>query len=110
MARFVTFFSYTPEAWSRLIGNPADRSGPVGATIAEAGGRLESIDYLFGERDGMAVFEAPDSATAAAVALVVGSSGAFRSVATHELVSSADLVDVLRKASAARGGYVRPGE
>ncbi len=110
MARFVTFFSYTPEAWARLIENPGDRSGPVGATIADAGGRLESIDYMFDERDGMAVFEAPDSATAAAVALVVGSSGAFRSVATHELVSSADLVDVLRKASAARGGYVRPGE
>ena len=57
----------------------------------------------------MAVFEAPDSATAAAVALVVGSSGAFRSIATHELVSSADLVDVLRKAAAARPGYARPG-
>jgi uncharacterized protein with GYD domain len=65
---------------------------------------------MFGERDGMAIFEAPDSASAAAVALVVGSSGAFRSVATHELISSADLVDVLRKAAAARHGYVRPGE
>ena len=85
MARFVTFFSYTSEAWARLLENPGDRSGPVGATIADAGGRLVSLDYLFGERDGMAVFEAPDSATAAAVALVVGSSGAFRSVATHEL-------------------------
>jgi hypothetical protein len=50
------------------------------------------------------------SATAAAVALVVGSSGAFRSVATHELVSAAELVDVLRKAAAARPGYARPGE
>lgn len=110
MSRFVTFFSYTPEAWARLIDNPGDRIGPVGATIADAGGRLESLDYLFGERDGMAVFEAPDSLTAAAVALVVGSSGAFRSVATHELVSSADLVGVLQKASAARDGYVRPGE
>jgi hypothetical protein len=46
MARFVTFFSYTPEAWARLLDKPGDRSGPVGATIAEAGGRLESIDYL----------------------------------------------------------------
>jgi uncharacterized protein with GYD domain len=110
MTRFVTFFSYTPEAWARLIDNPGDRSGPVGATIAELGGRLESLDYLFGDRDGMAVFEAPDSATAAAVALLVGSSGAFRSVATHELVSSADLVDVLRKASAAKPGYARPGD
>jgi uncharacterized protein with GYD domain len=110
VARFVTFFSYTPEAWARLLDNPGDRSGPVGATIAEVGGRLESIDYMFGERDGMAVFEAPDSVTAAAVALVVGSSGAFRSVATHELVSSAELVDVLRKASTARAGYVRPGD
>jgi uncharacterized protein with GYD domain len=110
MARFVTFFSYTPEAWSRLLDNPGDRSGPVGKTIADAGGRLLSLDYLFGERDGMAVFEAPDSRTAAAVALVVGSSGAFRSVATHELVSSAELADVLRAAASARSGYVRPGE
>ena len=110
MARFVTFFSYTPEAWARLLDKPGDRSGPVGATIADAGGRLESLDYMFGERDGMAIFEAPDSATAAAVALVIGSSGAFRSVETHELVSSADLVGVLRKAAGARPGYARPGE
>jgi uncharacterized protein with GYD domain len=110
MARFVTFFSYTPDSWARLLDNPGDRSGPVGATIAEAGGRLESLDYLFGERDGMAVFEAPDSATAAAVAVCVVSSGAFRSVATHELVSSGELVDVLRKAAAARSGYARPGD
>jgi uncharacterized protein with GYD domain len=109
MARFVTFFSYTPETWSRLLDNPGDRSGPVGATIADAGGRLVSLDYLFGERDGMAVFEAPDSGTAAAVALVIGSSGAFRSVATHELVSSTELAEVLRKAASARPGYVRPG-
>jgi uncharacterized protein with GYD domain len=66
MARFVTFFAYTSEAWARLLDNPGDRSGPVGATIADAGGRLLSLDYLFGERDGMAIFEAPDSATAAA--------------------------------------------
>jgi uncharacterized protein with GYD domain len=65
---------------------------------------------MFGERDGMAVFEAPESATAAAIALVVGSSGAFRSVATHELVSSGELVNVLRKAAAARPGYTRPGD
>jgi uncharacterized protein with GYD domain len=58
----------------------------------------------------MAVFEAPDSATAAAVALVVGSSGAFRSVETHELVSSTELTDVLGMAASARRGYVRPGE
>jgi uncharacterized protein with GYD domain len=82
----------------------------VGATIADAGGRLLSLDYLFGERDGMAIFEAPDSATAAAVALVIGGSGAFRSVTTHELVSSVELVDVLRKAAAAGSGNARPGE
>jgi uncharacterized protein with GYD domain len=102
VARFVTFFSYTPEAWARLLDNPGDRSGPVGATTAELGGRLKSIDYMFGERDGMALFEAPDSATAAAVALVVASSGAFRSISTHELVASSELVDILRKAAAAR--------
>ena len=78
--------------------------------MADAGGRLISLDYLFGERDGMAVFEAPDSATAAAVALVIGGSGAFRSVTTHELMSSAELVDVLHRAAAARPGYARPGE
>jgi len=110
MSRFVTFFSYTSDTWSRLLDNPGDRSGPVGATIADAGGRLVSLDYLFGECAGMAVFEAPDSTTAAAVALLIAGSGAFRSVATHELISSMELVDVLRKAAAARPGYARPGE
>ena len=51
------------------------------------------------------MFEAR-SITALAVTLIVGTGESLRSVATPELVFSADLVDVLRKGSAAQVGYV----
>jgi hypothetical protein len=46
---------------------------------------LESLYYMLGDHDGIVIFDVPDADAAAAVALLVTSSGAFRSVSTHLL-------------------------
>jgi uncharacterized protein with GYD domain len=110
MIKFALFFSYTPETWARMISAPSDRAAAVRATIEQAGGTLESLYYMLGDQDGIVIFDVPDADAAAAVALLVTSSGAFRSVSTHQLIPSADLPAVLTKAAAGQGSYVRPGD
>ena len=46
---------------------------------------------MFGQHDGVGVFEMPDSHSMAAVSLAATSSGAFTHFETHELIEAGDL-------------------
>ena len=109
MAKFVLFFSYTPEAWSKMIEKPGDRMAAARAAVEPAGGTLDAIWFMFGEHDGMALFAAPDAEAAAAVSIAVGSTGAFRSLRTHQLVDPQRMPAVLETAGRAREAYRPPG-
>ena len=50
------------------------------------------------EYDVLAVYEAPDDTTAAALAVAIGAGGATRSAKTTRLLSGAEWIDSLRKA------------
>ena len=109
MAKYVILFSVTGETLVKFIENPTDRRGPVSQLAEAVGGKLESYYWMFGQYDGLAIFEAPDSASAAALALAAASSGAFRQVETHELIAADDLVSVLARAKQLRPSYQPPG-
>jgi uncharacterized protein with GYD domain len=109
MTRFAIFFSLTAQTIDRFIQNPGDRAAAVRALLEPVGGKLVSYDFMFGEDDGMVVFEVPDSRTAAAVSLAVSSTGAFGRVRTHELIPAEDLPALLDRAKSARQSYRPPG-
>jgi uncharacterized protein with GYD domain len=109
MNKYVLFFSYTAEAWAKMIKNPSDRAAAARSAVQTAGGSLESLYFLFGERDGMAIYEAPDAEAAAAVSIAVGSSGAFRALQTSQLLEPQQLISVLGKAGEIAGTYSAPG-
>lgn len=69
---FVACYEYTPEAWSRLLARPADRTQPVRDAMAEAGANrnapepaAELPDVLARARKVSERFRAPDEETAA---------------------------------------------
>lgn len=109
MAKYALFFSYTPEAWAKMIQNPSDRAATTRALVEPMGGTLESMYFMFGERDGLVIVDLPDADAVAAAAIAVTSTGAFRSVQTHELIEPDRLVEVLGKAGRALGAYQAPG-
>ena len=109
MPKYVVFFGVTSDALARFIDRPEDRRGPVRAIAEAAGGRLESYYWMFGQYDGLAIVDLPDSASAAVVALAAASSGAFRLFETHELIEADDLVGILERAQKARPTYRPPG-
>jgi uncharacterized protein with GYD domain len=107
MPLYLTKFSYTPETWARLMGNPEDRREAAQAYIESVGGKLHGFWYAFGEHDGYNLFEAPDNVSMAAVALAIGGGGALSSIETTVLMTVDETLDALRKAGEIK--YQPPG-
>lgn len=109
MLRYVSFFSYTGEAWQRMIKQPGNRAHAARALIEEIGGTMEAFYWMLGDWDGLVIYEMPDVAAAAAFSGRVTSSGLLKSVSTHQLISSDDGHEALLKAKAVAGAYQPPG-
>ena len=110
MTKFAAFFSYKPETWNQMLMKPGDRTAAVRDLASSVGGSVETMYFMFGERDGFVVLDVPDRDAAAAVAIAVNSSGAFSHMETRELISPEDLPAVLEKAASAREAYRPPGQ
>jgi uncharacterized protein with GYD domain len=107
MPLYLVKFSYTPEAWAKLIKEPEDRRETIGPLLEAAGGRLHGLWYAFGDHDGYVLAESPDNTTVASVLVTVAGSGAFRSVSTTVLLTVEETLDALRGAQSV--SYGRPG-
>ena len=107
MPTYLTKFSYTPETWARLIGNPEDRRKAAQSYIESVGGKLHGFWYAFGAHDGYTLWEAPDNVSMAAVAVAIGSGGAISGLETTVLMSVEDTLDALSKAGQIQ--YKAPG-
>jgi uncharacterized protein with GYD domain len=100
MPRYMTQFSYTKEAWAALTKNPEDRTGGLRDLIETAGGRLISLDYTMGDYDGVAISEAPDDTSYAAVIAAVLVPGHVAKIKSTKLMPAADMVEAWQKANA----------
>jgi uncharacterized protein with GYD domain len=107
MPLYLSRFSYTPETWARLIGNPEDRRKAAESYIESVGGKLHGFWYAFGTHDGYNLWEAPDNVSMAAVALAISSGGALSSFETTILLTVDETIDALRKVEQVR--YRAPG-
>ena len=107
MPFYLTRFSYTPEAWARMMKNPEDRRQAATAYIESVGGKLHGFWYAFGEYDGYNLWEAPDNVSMAAVAIAIGAGGALSKSETTVLMSVEDTLDALKRAGSV--GYRAPG-
>ena len=107
MPLYLTKFSYTPETWARLMGNPEDRRKAAQSYIESVGGKLHGFWYAFGTHDGYNLFEAPDNVSMAAVAMAISGGGALSSLETTVLLTVDETIDALRKAEQVK--YQAPG-
>jgi uncharacterized protein with GYD domain len=107
MPLYLTKFSYTPETWAKLIGNPEDRRKAAQTYIESVGGKLHGFWYGFGTHDGYNLWEAPDNVSMAAVALAISAGGALSAFDTTVLLTVEETMDALRKADKVR--YRAPG-
>lgn len=107
MPLYLSRFSYTPETWARLIGNPEDRREALREYIESVGGKLHGFWYAFGPHDGYSLVEAPDNVSVSAVMLAISGGGALSSLETTVLVTVEETLEALGRAGQIR--YRPPG-
>lgn len=110
MPKYVLFFSYTSDTWARMIDSPGDRTVTVRRAVESLDGSLECLYWMLGTHDGIGIAEFPDSAHAAALSAMITSTGAFKAVQTHELLTQDQLGQALQLASTAGQAFQRPGQ
>jgi uncharacterized protein with GYD domain len=108
MPKYAIFFTFKGETIKALMDRPSDRAAVVRTLAESAGGTLEAYYVMFGQYDGFAIVDLPDSRAAGAISLAVSSSGAFGHLETHEVVAASEFSDMLERAQSLR--YSKPGE
>jgi uncharacterized protein with GYD domain len=108
MPLYMTQFAYTPEAWAALVDYPEDRSAPPRELTEAMGGRVIGWYLSFGEYDGVQIYEAPDNASAGAVALAAASRQHLRAVKTTPLFTAEESVELMRRSGGA--SFRAPGQ
>jgi uncharacterized protein with GYD domain len=114
MAKYMALFNFGGETIRRFVASPSDRAAVVQGMVESVGGSLECYYWMFGQYDGMAVFETPDAHTTAAISLATTSTGAFTHFETHELIEAGDLRAIAERARRIvyqpPGGWQRPAD
>lgn len=99
MPFFLHQVSYTPDALAHLIANPQDRFEVVRGPIEKLGGKIKESYFAFGQYDAVLITEMPDNVSAAAIALAFAAGGSLRNCQTTALMTRAEGLDAMRKAS-----------
>ena len=105
MALYLYQAAYTPESLAAQMKNPQDRLKVVEPLFQAMGGRIITGGFSFGEYDATVIYEAPDDASAAALAVAVAAGGAIKAAKTTRLLSGDEWVEALRKAASIGGSY-----
>lgn len=97
MAKFLIQASYTVDGAKGILkeGGSA-RKAQIGQILEKLGGRLEAFYYAFGESDVVAIFEAPDTATATALSMAVNASGGVK-LRTTPLITPEEIDQATKK-------------
>jgi uncharacterized protein with GYD domain len=93
-----------------MINAPGDRAAALRQVLDSVGGSLDTMYWMFGDYDGMVIFDVPDSASAAAVSIAAGSSGAFKHLESRELFTQEQLGETLARARNTTQAYQPPGQ
>ena len=91
-------WSYKDEQVKRLVVEPDDRADVVRIATEAFGGTLHSFFYCFGQYDGVAISEFPDSETALACLMSIFGQGRVHAVHTTTLFTAEAGLRAMRQA------------
>jgi uncharacterized protein with GYD domain len=77
MARYVMLLKFTAEGLATIQDSPV-RKESFAAAVATSGGQVEQVYWTLGEYDAVAIFTAPDEATATVLTLELTKLGNVR--------------------------------
>jgi uncharacterized protein with GYD domain len=108
MPHYMLSCNYSAESKSAMIANPVDRTKAASAAVEAVGGKLHSAFMTFGETDIIVIYEVPDAIASAALAMTLGASGAFSSIKTTALLTTAEGVKAFKMSGDTKAAYKPP--
>ncbi len=108
MSFYMFQWRYKEAALKAMVEHPQDRSEAARAAVEAYGGKLHHFFFAFGEFDGVAIAEFPDTESATAAALTIGTGGAASATKTTVLISTEEAVRAMEKVGTGRSGYTPP--
>ena len=109
MPRYVTFFSYTSEAWARMVKRPDDRTEAVRSAIEAVGGELLAFYWMLGHSDGFAIYSVPHEIAAASLGAAVAGTNQLARQQTFQVLDMNEGKQALELASEVARSYRPPG-
>lgn len=108
MPHFLVKFSYASPSIKGMIGQPdVDSAAQASALVASLGAKLLGYWFAFGEFDGVALMEAPDSSVAASIAMAIRSTGQVSRLETTVLLTMDETRQAMRNTATAT--HLPPG-
>ena len=107
MPSYLIQISLEPDALTGMMKKPADRRDIVSKLVQQVGGKLVGYWYSFGEHDIVLVVDGPEAIGAAALAIAVSASGAFRSFKTTPMLTVEEGMAAMKKGAGLK--YKPPG-
>src|SRR5262245_53697768 len=98
MPYFMTQVCYSQASVKAMTDNPQDRAAIIKKIVEEAGGKMHSMFYSFGEFDVVLIEEWPDAKSAAALSMAVGGTGAISRIVTTPLLTPEEGLEAMRAA------------
>ena len=102
MAKYLVKGNYVGEGIAGLLAEGGtSREAAAAAAVASVGGTMEDLYFAFGDTDVYAICDLPDPASAAAVSLLINSSGNVQ-ISLTPLLSAEDLDAASKKSPSYR--------
>ena len=98
MALYLLQFTYTTEAWTKLVNNPQDREKSIRQLAERLGSKIVGFYYTHGEYDGIVILDAPEDETANALVFAATTAGHIKSTKTSRLYTMEEILSALKKA------------
>ena len=109
MPLFITYGSYSQSGVKGLLENPSDRSQAIQGMLDKVGAKLVALYMTTGSNDFVLVSEAEDGSDTVALGMVTAASGSISKMETVRAWTSAEFVDIAKKAASLTGSYTPPG-
>ncbi len=98
MPLYLLQFTYTSEAWAKMVNNPQDREKSIRQLAERLDSKIVGFYYTHGEYDGIVILEAPDDESANALVFAGTTAGHIKSTKTSRLYTMEEILSTLKKA------------
>jgi uncharacterized protein with GYD domain len=108
MSHYLARWQLKDATTKALVDKPQDRTGPARALIEGFGGKMLCYYFAFGEYDGIAICEFPDTISIAACSMRAAATGAFSRFETTALLTATEAEAAMKRAKDAKVEYRPP--